>query len=208
MNERQDIPVIGLVGGIGSGKSTVAAELAQLGCAVIDGDAIGHELLAAGDVKTILRGQWGPAIFKPDGNIDRTALGEIVFGDAAALDRLNATLHPRIEREIGRRIDLLRRDASVPAIVLDAAIMLEARWDRICTHLVFVDAPDEERFARVHASRGWDRAAWERREKSQISLDKKRGQCLYTVDNSSKASCLREQVRRLFFLMTTAADRT
>jgi dephospho-CoA kinase len=191
-------PVIGLVGGIGAGKSAAAAQLAALGCARVDADAIGHDLLADADVARRIRERWGAAAFTPDGRVDRKALGSAVFADAAELAALNRILHPRIRREMSRQIAAALGDPDVPGVVVDAAVMLEAGWDDLCTHLVFVSAPAAARYERVARGRGWSRAEWKRREKSQISLDTKAARCDYTIDNHSSVSRLRQQIRRLF----------
>jgi dephospho-CoA kinase len=186
--EKAGKPVIGLVGGIGAGKSTVAAELGRLGCAVIDGDAIGHRLLAEPTVRRRLRERWGKGIFRPGGTVDRRRLGEIVFANRRELEALNAILHPRIRRRIAGAIDRAQADPATPAVVVDAAVLLEAGWQDLCTSLVFVEADEQ----------GWDAAARAVREKLQISLDKKRRKCHYSVVNSSSVSHLSEQIRSLF----------
>lgn len=200
-------PVIGIVGGIGAGKSTVAAEFAKLGCALVSGDAIGHALLADPDVRSQLRRLWGKEIFAPDGTVDRHAVAERVFQDPAALAALDGILHPRIRARMAEQIGRAEADAAVPAVVVDAAVLFEAGWDDLCTHIVFVSAPSENRRLRACAARGWDRETWRSRENSQISLDKKASRCDYTIDNSLRISRLREQVRRFFHMLVHVADR-
>jgi len=190
-------PVLGIVGGIGAGKSTAAAELAALGCVRVDGDAIGHELLGDREVLREIRRRWPAGVVGPDGRVDREALARRVFADPAELEALNAILHPRIRRRLAERIAAARRDPAARGIVVDAAVLLEAGWDEFCTHLVFVSAPEERRLERVSAQRGWGRRTWMQREKSQISLDKKAAKCDYTIDNRSSVSRLREQIRQL-----------
>ncbi len=201
----RQIPVIGILGGVGAGKSTVAAELAALGCMVIDGDAIGHELRESPGVKKALRAEWGGGIFNVSGSVDRRALAAKVFSDPAALARLNRILAPRFRRRIRRRIEQGRGRPNLPAIVLDAAVLLEARWDDLCTHFIFVRASGRQRQARA-AKRGWSARQWRDREKSQISLDNKAARCQYTVDNSSSIPVVREQVRGIFRKITKTAD--
>jgi len=200
-------PVIGILGGIGAGKSTTAGEFEQVGCIRIDADAIGHELLESEEVRSELREHFGEAIFAADGAVNRQALGEIVFGAPAELEALNVILHPRIRRGIQRRIADAQQRADAPAVVVDAAVLLDAGWDDLCTDLVFVDAPDELRAARAAEAHGWDHDTWRRRENSQISLDTKVKRCYYYVDNSSGVSRLREQVREVFHTVIHAADR-
>jgi len=203
---REQKPVIGLVGGIGAGKSTAAGEFAKLGCAVIDGDAIGRELLATPQVREELRRRWGRRIFQPDGSVDRKALGRIVFENPDRLAELNEMMWPLMRRRIERRLARARNDGNVPAVVLDAAVMLEAGWDELCTHVLFVDAPERVRAERA-AQRGWNERTWRRREKSQISLDSKARGCYASIDNSSSVSHLREQVRRIFDRIVRTAGR-
>ena len=201
-------PVIGLVGGIGSGKSTVAAEFAALGCAVVHGDAIGHQLLTESAIRRKIQDRWGEAVLSPDGEVDRAALGQIVFQDPAQLEALNRILHPAIRAGIAARIAAAQADTSVAAVVVDAAVLFEAGWDELCTHTVFVEAAKPLRLARVLAQRHWDRRAFEAREKSQISLDTKARKCDYTIGNKSTVSRLGEQIRQLFYQLIHVADRS
>jgi dephospho-CoA kinase len=183
---------------VGAGKSTVAAELANLGCAIIDADKIGHELLAEDGVREQIRRRWGAAVFTPNGQVDRSALGRVVFGQEAELAALNAIVHPLIRRRIIQQVDQFQGREGLTAIVIDAALLLETDWHELCTHLVFVWAPEPERASRVRRERGWDRQSWLEREKSQKALDIKASRAEYTIDNSSSVSCLREQVRSVF----------
>ena len=206
MSSDSNIPVIGLLGGVGSGKSTAAEEFARLGCAVIDADRVGHEVLGEGEVIESLVSRWGRGVLGPDGQVDRSAVAEIVFGSEKELAFLNGVTHPRIARRIAQRIEALQGEEEVPAVVLDAAVMLEAGWDRQCDVLIFVHAPGEVRRRRVLDSRGWNAQRWEQRENSQIALDRKADRCSYQLDNSSDASHLREQVRTLFHRIVNNAD--
>lgn len=204
--QRGSKPVIGVVGGIGAGKSTAAAELVELGCILVDADVIGHELLGEAEVQQALRRRWGEGVFTPEGHVDRKAVASRVFADPAELAALNRIMHPRIGRRMQRRVADALADPGAAGVVVDAAVLLEAGWDDLCTHLVFVAAGDEQRCRRASEQRGWDRRTWRQREKSQISLDKKLAKCDYTVDNSSSASRLREQIRQLFYQLVRAGD--
>lgn len=199
-------PVIGILGGIGAGKSTVAAELARLGCAVVDADAVGHELLAENEVKDALRGRWGEEIFDPAGQVDRAALAQRAFAGAGELEALNRIMHPRMRRRLAGRIEQLSADASVEAVVLDAAVLLEAGWDDLCTHIIYVSAPAQARRARARAGRGWDAATWRKRENMQKPLDKKQSRAEYVIDNSSSLTHLRRRVRQLFHRIVQSTD--
>ncbi len=195
-------PVIGILGGIGSGKSTVAAELAELGCLIVNADVIGHELLGEPEIQAQLRARWGDRIFSKGQVIDRAVLSGIVFSAPDELEALNAILAPGMDRRIGDQIRGALADESIAAVVLDAAILLEARWDKYCNSLIFVSAPESLRQERTQTQRNWDSEQLRTREKSQISLDKKAEKCDYMVDNSSTATYLSEQVRQIFFRIT------
>ena len=206
---RKTKPVIGILGGIGAGKSVVAAEFAKLGCYLIDGDAIGHEVMRQDDVKGLIRRQWGGGVFTPQGEINRKTLGKAVFNENAGpeqLEHLNRIMQPRIGERISRMIHQAGELADVPAIVVDAAIMMEAGWDNLCSHFVFVSAPPDLRARRVVDERGWDEQSWRGREKLQFSLDAKRRRCYFTVDNSTSMSCLYEQVREVLRQIVHDAD--
>ncbi len=197
MTHASEKPVIGLTGGICSGKSTVAAELAELGCAVIDADAVGHELLEDPEVRDELVRRLGEGILSAEGRPDRERIARIVFDSPEALARLNAVMHPRMRDRMARRIDQLRRAGGCPAVVLDAALLLETDWHELCDTIVFVDAPPAQRLQRAKA-RGWDADELQRRENSQKPLDTKATSADHVIDNSSSLSYLREQVCSVF----------
>ena len=176
----QKIPVIGVVGGIGSGKSTVADEFERLGCYRIDCDKLGHALLAEDDVKKEILAQFGPSVFDSGGEVNRSAVADIVFHDAQQLQSLEHILHPRIREEIIRRVAEAAGQKKI-AVVVDAAVLFEAGWDDLCTYVIFVDAPVEERLARVKERRGWDAHTLQLRESNQIPLDKKQKRCHHSV---------------------------
>jgi len=201
-------PVIGILGGIGAGKTTVAEAFERLGCARIDADAIGHDVLDDPAVRKEVREQWGEGVFHEDGSVDRVALGDIVFHHRGEMDVLNGITHPRIREGIRRRIAEARQDPSVPAVVLDAAVAMEAGWDDLCTDLVFVQAPEEERASRAASARGWTRSMWQARENMQIALDTKLARCYHTVDNSSSITSLQEQVREIFHRIIAGSNQS
>ncbi len=194
----KDKPVIGLVGGIGSGKSAAAAEFARLGCEVIDADEIGHALLDDKEVAAEIITAFSDVVAAPGGKVDRSRLSNLVFTVPAALARLDAIMHPRMRREIADRISAARKQVGVAGVVLDAAVLFEAAWDDLCDAVVFVSAPDEVRFHRISEGRGWSRDKWLKAEKSQIPLDRKAKRCDYTLDNSSSFSYLHDQIHQIF----------
>lgn len=191
-------PVIGLVGGIGSGKSTVARIFGELGAAVVDFDRLAHDELVVPEVVDTLRAWWGDSILPTSGKIDRQVLASIVFGDAAQLARLEGLLYPRLKERSERIIAGHQIDPGVAAVILDAPKLLEAGLADWCDVLVFIDADRAVRSERVTGIRGWSPAEWERRENLQIPLDRKRANADYVIVNHSSIEHLRSQVEQAF----------
>ncbi|MBX3436510.1 MAG: dephospho-CoA kinase [Planctomycetaceae bacterium] len=186
--EQNQIPIIGIVGGVGSGKSAVARWLVEAGPGyLIDADRIGHAVLLRQDVQENLRSVFGESIFA-GGTIDRRHLAELVFGDgpeyAAARSRLEQIVHPIIRQVIRDEIGRARLNPEVQFIILDAAILLETGWREECDLVAFVDVPRHERLRRVAESRGWSSEELDRREASQWSVDRKRLAADIVIDNS------------------------
>lgn len=186
-------PVIGLSGGIGSGKSTVAGILAELGAHVIDADRIGHQVYRPGtDGFRRVVEEFGPGIVGADGTIDRPALGRIVFADPAALGRLNAIVHPLIVEELARRV-AAAREGEKP-IVVEAAILAEAGWRSLFDRLWVVSVRPETAIARVVASRGLIRADVERRIAAQMPDAERRRLADVVIENEGDVAGLRARV--------------
>lgn len=187
-------PVIGLTGGIGSGKSTVAAILAELGAHVIDADRIGHEVYLPGTegFRRVVEA-FGPTVVGSDGLIDRKTLGAIVFADPAALARLNALVHPLIGEAIRARIATALDAADARPIVVEAAIMFEAGW-RFFDHVWLVTASPEVAIARVVASRGVTADAVRARMGAQMSEADRRRLADLVIENDGTPEALRRRV--------------
>ncbi len=189
---------IGLCGGIGSGKSTVAALLAELQAAVISADELNHQELDAPEVCEELSSWWGESVRDSSGRLDRKRIAEIVFGDPTQRRRLEKYIHPRVARERDRLVDKYQADPDVRAIVLDTPLLLESHIQGLCDAVVFIDATPEVRFARVAETRGWTKEQWIQREKSQMALDKKAEIADHTLaNNSSHLDQLRPAVHNL-----------
>jgi len=186
--------VIGLSGGIGSGKSTVAAILAELGAFVIDADRIGHEIYRPGTegFRRVVEA-FGSGVIGADGSVDRRALGAIVFADPAALARLNALVHPLIGEEIQRRIAAARAEEAGRPIVVEAAILIEAGW-RFFDRIWLVTVGRETAIARVRAARGLERAEVERRMGAQLPDAERRRVADVVIANDGTPAELRARV--------------
>ncbi len=197
--------VVGLIGGIGSGKSAVAAEFARRGARVIPADQIGHEALRQEHVRREVVHRWGPQMLDANGEIQRRKLGAIVFGDPRERKALEALVHPSIRQRIEEEVARAKADPGVRLIVLDAAILMEAGWNNVCDRLVYVDAPREVRLARVARQRGWAGRELEDRERAQLPLTEKQVRADHVLDNSSTLEHLGRQVDDLMHRWGLAA---
>lgn len=176
-------PVIGITGGIGSGKSTVARAFAALGCVVADADADARAALDEPDVRGAIVAAFGDEVLGPEGRIDRPALARRVFGDEDARRRLEGIVHPRVHER--REATFAAAPPDAPALVIDAPLLLEVGLERRCDAVVFVDCPREERLRRVRTTRGWDEDELARRERAQLPLDAKRSRADHVVVNGA-----------------------
>lgn len=173
--------VIGLVGGIGAGKSHVARAMEALGYVVVDSDKEAKAALDRPEVREQLVKWWGPGVLEATGRVDRKRVAEIVFGDAAQRTRLESLVHPLVKVRRGEMIARARAEGA-RGVVLDAPLLLEAGVDGECDYVVFVDAPLEVREARVKG-RGWDAGELHRRENAQMPLEEKRRRADITLVN-------------------------
>lgn len=197
--------VIGLTGGIGSGKSTVARMLRELGAIVIDADAIVHELQAPGmPMVDELAAAFGPQILTPDGALDRKALGAIIFNDEAARQKLNTIVHPAVGVEFGRRLATAVA-AGAPLIVLDIPLLFEGRESgrgsaaaRNVQTTVVVWVPESVQIERQITRDACLRAEAEQRVRAQLPLDRKRELADHVIDNSGPLADTERQVRALY----------
>lgn len=197
--------MIGLVGGVASGKSFVAAELVRRGAVAVDADRAGHEVLRQPEVIEDVRRCWGESVLDADGQVDRRALARIVFAPPPdgplELARLERLTHPLIRARLADEIAQVRRQGQAAAIVLDAPVMLKAGWDRFCDHLLMVECDQAVRRSRA-AARGWTAEEFARREAAQESLDRKRGAADLVMDNSGTPPQTSLEIDRLWPLLT------
>ncbi|MGA2915166.1 MAG: dephospho-CoA kinase [Sedimentisphaerales bacterium] len=189
--------IIGIMGGIASGKSAVAKELAKLGCAVIDADEIAKELLGNEDVKKLLKNRFGSGIFDENGEIDRKKLSGIVFSSAESVKDVNAVIHPRVLDKTEKLIEQYRRQPTIKAIVLDMPLLAEVGWEKRCDKLIFVQCDEEIRLKRAQKKGVLDENELKKRENFQISLDKKLAMAQYIVENNDLSEMI-IQIGKLF----------
>jgi dephospho-CoA kinase len=191
-------PVIGILGGICSGKSTVAGEFAKLGCKVIDADKIAHEVLQRKAVRKEVVSLFGQAILDSAGQIDHPKLAEVVFADSKKLSSLNKIIHPFVLERAEELLRQYNRQSDVKAIVLDMPLLVEVGWAERCDKLIFVDCRGELRADRAKKMGIHDENQIKIRENFQISLDKKVDMADNVINNNSEFSALVSQVVNIF----------
>jgi dephospho-CoA kinase len=188
-------PIIGLAGGIGSGKSFIAGLFAELGCGVIDSDAQVREVYQDPDVLATIRSWWGDSVVGPDGHADRRAIAARVFNDPSERLRLESLIHPRVDALRQARMKYLAIDPKIVAFVWDTPLLFEAGLNGRCDAVIFIESPFDQRLRRVAGSRGWDEKELQRREKLQWPLDRKREISDDVLQNTADAGDARRQVR-------------
>ena len=187
--------LFGIIGGIGSGKSTAAELFRQSGAAVIDADNIGHQVLLLPDVKNAVLKRWGSAVFGEDGEIDRRALAAVVFADEKELAHLKSLTHPLIAEEVHRQQEQHAQNG-VQLCLLDAPLLFEAGWEHLVNQVIFVEAPAEVRWERVK-SRGWSETEWQQRETAQLPVEEKKRRADFVLDNSRDTDHLQMLIEAL-----------
>ena len=198
MNKSKKKPIIGILGGVGAGKSSVATEFAKLGCAVIDADKIAHKLLDEPAIKNKVVASFGNDILEPAGKIDRQGLADIVFAEPDKLLLLEKIIHPFVLKRAEELIRQYNRQNQVKAIVLDMPLLVEVGWDKRCDKLIFVDCKQQLRAKRAKKNGFFSKNQQKIRENLQISLDKKADIAEYIINNNSGFSALTRQVAEIF----------
>ena len=203
--------VVGLTGGIGTGKSTVARMLSACGATVIDADAIVHRLQEKGSpVLDEIAARFGAEVIDPSGALDRARLADVVFRDPAARQRLNEIIHPKVGVEMARELEEARR-AGAPLVVLDIPLLFEgrsagrggaARLPFDATVLAY--CPARLQVERAMARDGCTRADAERRVAAQLPIEQKRALADFVIDNSGSLDETERQVRDLYAELTGA----
>lgn len=189
--------VIGLAGGIASGKTLVANCFVHFGAALIDADQIGHEVLKRQAIKNALMLEFGNSIINKQNEVDRNQLAQIVFNPnyANALKTLEKITHPVIAERIHSTLKQYR--SSAPAVLLDAPVMFKAGWDQMCDKVVFVDSELATRKARAKL-RVWDSDELTKRETFQTAVEEKRTLATDIIDNDGAKNATYLQARDLW----------
>ena len=189
--------VIGLTGGIGSGKSEVSRMLKEFGADIIDADRVGHEAyLPNTETYDKLVAEFGD-ILQANGEIDRKKLGARIFAEPEARERLNAIVHPRMYAMIEERIQRLREQGAT-AVVLDAAILIEVGWDSLVAEVWVVAAPEEMVVQRIGQRDGLPAEQVRQRIRAQITPEERARHAAVVIDNSGGMYELSAQVREVW----------
>ncbi|MDR1480755.1 MAG: dephospho-CoA kinase [Planctomycetaceae bacterium] len=199
--------ILGLVGGIGCGKSLAAGEFVGLGAGLIDADEIGHELLYDSAVAERIRSYFGESVFVEAGGVcvvNRAELAGVVFKQneqgVAGLKYLNSILHPQIAEKINQKIQYLSQN-NYNIIILDAPLLIETGFDRIVDKIIFVDATRENRVARI-LKRNWTEGDLNLREASQLPIEKKRQLADFIIHNNKTIKDTQKQIATLWKKIT------
>ena len=189
--------VVGLTGGIASGKSTVSAMFRDLGAEVVDADAVAREVVEPGTPGLVEVAGRFPGVVDSAGRLDRAALGRRVFADPAERRALEAILHPRIREEVARRMEALVR-GGVTVALYDAALLIENGLHRGMDGVVLVTVPESVQRSRLAARDGLDEVDVTARLAAQLPLADKRAYATWVVDNGGSLDETRVQVRQIW----------
>lgn len=190
--------VIGLTGGIGSGKSTVAQFLAELGAIIIDADKMGHEALKPGsEVRQQVVAAFGGQIVNANGDIDRSRLGEIVFGNAGARERLNRIMHPPLYDTVKARLEECRRQGA-GVVVLEAPLLIEAGWQSLADEVWVTVAPEATVLNRLQERSGLSEPESLVRIRSQLPSEERLKHADVVIDTDCSPGELKNRVTRLW----------
>jgi dephospho-CoA kinase len=189
------------MGGVGSGKSTVATQFARLGCKVIDADEIAHQVLGETGIIDQVVSLFGEGILTESGNIDRVKVAQLVFCEGEGLSKLNGIIHPVVLARVEELIDLFNRQSDVPAIVLDIPLLVEIGWEKRCDKLIFVDCREQIRAERAKKTGILTESELRNREKFQKQLDSKAALADNVINNNNGYDELAMQVAKIFSFM-------
>jgi len=191
--------IIGLTGGIATGKSQVSSILSELGAMVIDADIVAREVVQKGlPAWQQLKDTFGEEYFLSNGELNRRKLGQLVFSHPDELDKLNSITHPAIKARIEDRINDLKVQGYNGIVVVDAALLLEAGWETMVDQVWVVDAPMEKRIERIMKRDNLTRDQALSRINSQMSQQERIAKADKIIYNNSDIDSLREQVQRIW----------
>jgi dephospho-CoA kinase len=189
--------ILGLVGGIASGKSLAANILRDLGAVVLDADRAGHHVLREPEVIEAVKHRWGDKVLDASGQVVRREVAKIVFGQGNEAERrfLEELTHPRIEALLKAELESIKNSPNPPPVVaIDAALLFEAGWDKLCDKILYIDAPRDIRLERAVA-RGWSTEQFAAREAAQMPLVEKAARSHIVIRNVRTLENIRDVLR-------------
>ena len=190
--------VIGLTGGIGSGKSTVSQFLAELGATIIDADKIGHEVFKSDtEARREVVAAFGKQITATNGSINRENLGKVVFGNPEALARLNQIMHPRIYAMVKAQLEEYQRQ-EVGVVVLEAPLLIEAGWTSLVDEVWVTTASEDTVLKRLRERTGLSEAESRARIRSQLPSEERIKQANVIIDTDCDLDELKAKIRQLW----------
>ena len=192
-------PIIGVTGGIGSGKSLVANILKENGCVVADADENTKVVLHRKEVQQQLVEWWGAKVLDDNGNVDRAFVASIVFNEENELNKLESLIHPLVRKLQEETFNNAPKDAI--GLVIDAPLLMESGLDTLCDVIIFVDSPFETRLKRVVEHRSWNEEQLRKRGASQIGLDTKRSSADHIIINDGDIAHIEQQTRSVLSLI-------
>ena len=192
---KQKNMVIGITGGVASGKSTVAQMLVSLGAQVIDADKICHQLLNNEDIRVAIVKRWGNSVQDKHGKIDRRILGKIVFDEKRELSALNKIIHPKAIKRIKNQIRELTIERKTNVVVIDAALLVETNLTDLCDKILFISADREICEKRAQKNRKWPLCEIAKRESFQGSVKDKKNNADSIIDNGLSKADTFDQVQ-------------
>ena len=190
--------VIGVAGGIASGKSTVARVFERLGARVLDADAIGHDLLRTDRLRSAIGETFGEDVLTEEGEVDRQALGRVVFGDEGARQRLNRLVRPAIRAEIRRRTGEMRGEGYDGVVVVDAPLLVDTGPTDLADKVILVTAPASTRKERIILRSGLTGREAEQRIAAQVSDAKQARWADFVLENNGTEEELAEEAEALW----------
>ena len=197
--------VIGLTGGIGSGKSTVSQFLAELGAIIVDADKVGHEALKPGsEVWQQVVNEFGESIVVSSGAIDRAKLGELVFGNSEARARLNRIMHPPMYNTVKARLEEYRRKG-VKVVVLEAPLLVEAGWTSLVNEVWVTVAPEATVLRRLRERSGLSEQESRARIHSQLPTEERMRRADVVIDTDCSLDELKARVNELWLRLNTGS---
>jgi len=190
--------LVGLTGGIATGKSTVSTMLAHLGCRVIDADQLAREVVAPGQpAHTAIVAEFGPVVLQPDGYLDRKRLGAVVFADPERRKRLEQITHPAVRQRQQRILSMLEEEEHGGLVIWDVPLLYETKGDEKVDRVVVVITDEATELARLIARDGSTEADARARITSQMPVAEKARRAHYVIDNSGSRADTERQVREV-----------